>query len=91
VKNACSSASRTNAVFIDVAARQPTTRRANASITNATYTIPVHVRQYVKSYAQWGVGDHRPAMARAIADVERTDRRLSAGMPALIPILLEER
>jgi len=49
VKNACSSASRTNAVFMDVAARQPITRRAKASITNATYTIPAHVGQYVKS------------------------------------------
>jgi hypothetical protein len=36
VKKACSTASRTSAVVIDVAARQPTILRLNASMTNAT-------------------------------------------------------
>ena len=36
VNKACSRASRTSAVVIDVAARQPTIRRLNASMTNAT-------------------------------------------------------
>src|SRR5690606_37998442 len=33
----------------DVLARQPTMRRENTSITNATYTKPRHVARYVKS------------------------------------------
>ena len=36
VNMACSKASNTKGVVIDVAARQPITRRENASITNAT-------------------------------------------------------
>ena len=34
------------------AAFQPTIRRENTSMTNATYTTPDHVEQYVKSATQ---------------------------------------
>jgi hypothetical protein len=38
-------ASRTRVVCIVRAAFQPTIRRENTSVTNATYTIPDHVEQ----------------------------------------------
>jgi hypothetical protein len=47
--NACSRASRTNSVCIERATRQPMMRRANTSITKATYTNPAQVATYVKS------------------------------------------
>jgi len=43
VHTACSKASKTSWVVIDVPVRQPKIRPANASITNATYTHPDHV------------------------------------------------
>jgi len=41
--SACPRASRTKAVVIDELTRQPTIRRGNTSITNATYSQPCHV------------------------------------------------
>jgi len=50
------SASTTNAADIDRAAFQPTMRRLNTSTTNATYTTPDHVEQYVKSHTHFWFG-----------------------------------
>jgi len=48
--------SSTKLVFIVVSAFQPTIRRLNASMTNATYTTPDHVITYVKSATQSRLG-----------------------------------
>jgi hypothetical protein len=42
-------ASTTRLTLIDRAAFQPTIRREKQSVTNAAYTTPDHVEQYVKS------------------------------------------
>jgi hypothetical protein len=47
--SACSRASRTKSVRIELLTRQPTIRRAKTSITKATYCHPCHVETYVKS------------------------------------------
>ena len=56
-------------MVIDVLARQPRIRRANASMTNATYTHPDHVDTYVMSATHsWSgaVGlKFRPTRSRA--------------------------
>jgi hypothetical protein len=46
---ACSSASSTKSVRIELLTRQPTIRRANTSMTKATYSQPCQVDTYVKS------------------------------------------
>jgi len=47
-----SSASSTTSVRMDTDTRHPTMRRANTSMTNATYTNPLQVATYVKSDTQ---------------------------------------
>jgi len=48
---ACSGASGTNCVFMDVEVREPTIRLAKTSMTNATQTVPDQVGTWVKSLA----------------------------------------
>jgi len=65
--------------------RQPTMRRANTSITNATYTKPRQVATYVRSATQswleWAV--------KSLAMVERysqlSPRHLRAAVAKLVP------
>lgn len=63
VKKACSSASRTSGVVIDLAARQPMIRRAYASITNAKYTVPVHVGDIAEVRYPTGIRGERVEVA----------------------------
>src|SRR5512133_1070725 len=69
VHTACSRASRTSWVLIVVAVRQPMIRRANASMTNATYTHPDQVETNVMSATHsWSGAEGlklRPTRSRA--------------------------
>jgi hypothetical protein len=60
VESACSSASRARSLRSEVDARQPTIRRENTSMTNATYTNPRHMATYVRSATHSWFG--RPAL-----------------------------
>ena len=48
--------STTSVAVIDREAFQPTMRRENTSVMNATYTTPDHVEQYVKSATHFSFG-----------------------------------
>jgi hypothetical protein len=84
-------ASTTSAAVIERAAFQPTIRRENTSTTNATYTIPDHVEQYVKSATQ--VASGRVAVksrrtrsgARTAAGSERVVNRRRARLAPRMP------
>jgi hypothetical protein len=49
-------ASTVSAAVIDRAAFQPMMRLEDKSVTNATYTTPDHVEQYVKSATHFSFG-----------------------------------
>jgi hypothetical protein len=87
------SASMTRVADIDLEAFHPTMRRLNTSITNATYTTPDHVEQYVKSHTHFWFGalavKSRPRRSgeRAAAGsawvVKRRLARLAPRMPVV--------